>query len=780
MQITGLRFKSGFISLYMIFLAVLFSDRTVSAKSYYVDMNASPNGDGSPQHPFRSIQKAADLLMAGDTCYIKGGIYPETVIPRYSGTFKQQTVFRPWGSTGKVVISGSDPINQADWVAHSPNIYKTSLLLKLGHENQVFRNDTMLVLARWPNVGEDLLFPTLSTMQKGTTANRIVDSLLPPYDLENAYVWVHAPEYWSNWTTDIVGFGRHHFDIVNRAPFQGAMKHNATEGAQYYLFGAFSMLDNDNEWYYDETTGTLYIYATSDSPSLGNIRVKQRKYAFDLADRRHIIIQDIEIHGASILTDERTSHVLLSGLRIYFPYHAEQANEQYGTQKEKGVVINGTNNVIQSCEIAYSSGCGVVLAGSYNHLVNSYIHDTDYIGTYASCVQLSGKRNIISHCTLTRSGRSVIDYSGMYQCIIQYNDLSYSGLLTSDLGVTYGTVIEGGNSEIRYNWFHDNKGVHRNVGLYYDHGTQNIVTHHNVVWGSDLSALMINHYAHYHLVYHNNFSAVQYGFRSRWGNKYLPSLQGSEFYNNIFSGPVDITASDYVWRHNLIGYDMLIDDKYLSAGSSAVDSGIPIEGINDKYIGSAPDIGAYESGGHLWHVGHNFDVDPIVDTAFSLPRHRNLIENAAFEHEDHLKPWSVTAGSVAVQSGYKNQTTPDTARLRMGKYSLMLKDTAQIEQQIFDLEPNSTYRFAGFFRLDPGERAVLGVRKDDGQEVLGSVIYPSNNFWVESVLEFMTDPDVDTVHVFVKRLPGNQGNVFVDDFGLILKREDDKNVEEER
>ena len=255
-----------------------------------------------------------------------------------------------------------------------------------------------------------------------------------------------------------------------------------------------------------------------------------------------------------------------------------------------------------------------MLAGESNSVVNCYIHDTDYIGTYASCVQLYGKGNVLSHCTLTRSGRTVLDYRGMYQALVQYNDMSHSGLLTSDLGLTYGNVIEGGNSEVRYNWLHDNDDDHVDMGLYYDHGTQNIISHHNVVWGVGYSAFLINFYGYYHLVYNNSFSADKNGFRSAWGNKYPPDLYGCRFFNNIFSGICYTSADNYAWGYNYAEYKDLIDNKYLPGDSSLIDQALPIAGINDDYSGNSPDPGAYESEGYKWIPGHDFDNPPVVNT----------------------------------------------------------------------------------------------------------------------------------------------------------------------
>ena len=38
-------------------------------------------------------------------------------------------------------------------------------------------------------------------------------------------------------------------------------------------------------------------------------------------------------------------------------------------------------------------------------------------------------------------------------------------------------------------------------------------------------------------------------------------------------------------------------DGYPAAGSAALDAGVAIAGITDGFLGKAPDLGAYESGG---------------------------------------------------------------------------------------------------------------------------------------------------------------------------------------
>jgi len=754
-----------------IILAIVFALTclTTTGKDYYVRSNVTHSGKGTETAPFKTIQEAALIMKPGDHCYIGEGVYPETIKPSNSGTPGAPITFQPWHQNDKVQITGLNSINLEDWISDGKNRYMTKIKLELGHENQVFRDGRMLHLACWPNQGEDFLSPALSEMEEGTTPGLIIDSSLPDYDFTNANVWVHAPKYWSNWTTEVIAYTKGRLQIKNNAPFPGPSQHVATKKAQYYAFGILDALDSENEWFYQEKNEILYLFRGTNTTSLGNISYKKRLDAFILNDKSYVTIRNLEIRGASIKTNINSNHILLDGLRILYPYHSSQANNTYGNQLSKGIQLIGKNCTLQNSEIAFSSGSGVVLDGEYNKVINCYIHDTDYIGTYASCVQLGGKGNMVSHCTLTRSGRSVIDYSGMYQALIQYNDLSHSGLLTSDLGITYGNIIEGGNSEIRYNWLHDNDDTHLDMGLYFDHGTQNIISHHNVIWGIDHVGLIINHYGYFHLVYNNTFVSQQSGFRSKWGNKYGPDLYGCRFSNNIFSGPAETTADNYVWSHNMTDYKEMRENRYLKSNSVAIDRGIPIKGITTNFVGSFPDVGAYEYNGRNWVPGHNFEKFPEVDTIRTNPAHRNMLANSAFEHEDHLFPWEKGKGEVSIVKGTKGQTTPDTASVRMGRWSVKLGQGAEISQTVTGLASDTWYEFSGFLKVEKDGNGFLGVYDNDSNLEHHSVSISGNEpKWNRGVVRFKTGLKGTGVKVYVKNDSRSEKEIFADDLGLIM------------
>src|SRR5688500_14247788 len=58
----------------------------VLLSSYFVSTAGNDAHAGSASAPFRTIQRAADVAQPGDTVFVRGGTYRETVTPRRSGT----------------------------------------------------------------------------------------------------------------------------------------------------------------------------------------------------------------------------------------------------------------------------------------------------------------------------------------------------------------------------------------------------------------------------------------------------------------------------------------------------------------------------------------------------------------------------------------------------------------------------------------------------------------------------------------------------------------------
>src|SRR5437867_10937633 len=61
------------------FTLSLLISTVAEAATYYVATNGSDSNPGTISSPFRTVKKGTDILVAGDTLYIRGGNYGETI-----------------------------------------------------------------------------------------------------------------------------------------------------------------------------------------------------------------------------------------------------------------------------------------------------------------------------------------------------------------------------------------------------------------------------------------------------------------------------------------------------------------------------------------------------------------------------------------------------------------------------------------------------------------------------------------------------------------------------
>ena len=147
------------------------------ARDYYVSPTGSDaSGDGSQGRPWRTIQKAADTMSAGDTCHVLDGEYAEMVRPARSGSAGQFISFVAEGQPS--TLNGTRRIT--GWTVHSGNIWKASVAWDFG---ELFVDRQRMVLARWPNLTTgDIYRPNFyqATANGGKTSIIDADHLTQP------------------------------------------------------------------------------------------------------------------------------------------------------------------------------------------------------------------------------------------------------------------------------------------------------------------------------------------------------------------------------------------------------------------------------------------------------------------------------------------------------------------------------------------------------------------------------------------------------------------------
>ena len=89
---------------------------------YYVNCNASRDGNGSKVMPFRQINDAAKIALPGDEVIVAPGIYREYVNPLNAGTEENRIVYRSEQPLG-AVITGAEILT--GWTKYEGNVWTT-------------------------------------------------------------------------------------------------------------------------------------------------------------------------------------------------------------------------------------------------------------------------------------------------------------------------------------------------------------------------------------------------------------------------------------------------------------------------------------------------------------------------------------------------------------------------------------------------------------------------------------------------------------------------------
>jgi hypothetical protein len=609
-------------------------------EGYFVSSQGSDDNPGTIKQPFKTIQKCADAVQPGSTCWIRKGTYREMVRPQ-SGTESKPITFAAYKEE-QVTISGTELVT--DWSKDRDAIYRAKIDLPVdGYSdtgffaNQIFVGGKMMPEARLPNLSpeQDFLRPNLlggGIESLGGTTAKIQNEAIP----ELTEGWKGGRVWANEWYTTRTG------EITGGTPKQLLAEMTAAweRGAYwFYLFGKRELLDDRNEWFYDGNNQQLYFWSADEAPK--TVEVKQRNLAFDLSDRSFITVRNLNLFANTITTSDRSSGIIIDGVRAKYVSHhmtlppppeSEKAYESDDAMflaahaHDTGIQLRGSNNVLKNSVIDWSSGNGVLLEGNNHQVINNIIVNTNYQATYAAPVRINGNGHQISHNTIKRTGRDAINFdwhtagTDGRNLEISYNDISEFGMLSTDLGAIYVCChinLEGGS--INHNWIHDAQSFSPfwgTRGIYLDLETFNSTVHHNVVWnlnGSDHNyGIVAGSPRGYDRVFNNTFLGKVWleGENVEARNNIFAaseSIAAKSTSNNLFiDTDAKFTRSPQAETKSLSGTTV---DFTLQKDSPAIDVGIEIPQITADFTGKSPDVGAYEHNTPAWKAGSSLKYD---------------------------------------------------------------------------------------------------------------------------------------------------------------------------
>ena len=599
---------------------LLFLVWNTNAASFYVSTNGVDSNPGTLTQPLRTIQDAANRAQPGDTIFIRGGTYRETVVPARSGSDNAPITFTPYENES-VLISGADIVAAENWTQVSNSIYQASVTCVLNDGNQVFMDGQMMIEARFPNTTLDVSHP-VKLVAEGAGSEGIRDEAIGV--ITNATL-SQPPGYWIGAKLNIV-LGKvwcaETVRVTDSGPgwlrfhYNQAEDYQPAAGNPFFLTGKASQLDAPGEWFYDSARRTLRLQTpNSDSPAQHRVETKARQYAFDLRGKSHIVVRGLEIFAATVVMDERSDHNLLDGLTARYVSHYSELERWRTGLTDSGIILNGESNVLQNCVIAFSAGNGVAMSGNGNIVSNNVIQDVDYSGGVGAGINTGGgcRGAVIVRNTIYDVGHRMIDMGHLKHGFIAYNDLSHGGLQVTDFGGIYAAATDGESTRICYNQIHDtdapSSGLSRpnnSKGIYLDNGSSNYVVDHNVTWNVD-KALVLNSREGKAEINRNNLiiNNTLAGAGWSYGWKNCPS-PGTFIANNIFLAKAEPGVGATV-SHNLFPNT---DPRFvpgtrfeLQADSPARRAGLAHEPYAAAKNGIAPDLGAFAYGVPAWTAG---------------------------------------------------------------------------------------------------------------------------------------------------------------------------------
>ena len=468
-------------ALVVIVLAMIWIQGVVSlqAREFFVATTGDDGNAGNREAPFRTLQKAVTVLKAGDVCTLRRGRYHEVVsLNGLQGTAEKPIVIRSFPDEW-AILDGTIPI-RSKWSRHNGYIWKTTLDQDIW---QLFVDKKNMTLARWPNSrywsehfwDQSKSWALSEDVKKGYADGTMVDADLASLQvsLVGGVVVINS-DRWRSRAGTIVS----HKPRSDRFEFT-KVKDFAARGSHYYFVTALSLLDAEDEWFYDTSNKTLYLYSETD-PGLREVhgRVIDASLVHSRPPRKRNKKQKLPSGGKALSAAE---HVVLDRLAFYASrvnlpsvQHLTIQNSHFmysvASMRTLGSAADGKFNQFEACHhlklvnntFQFCDGKSLMANHADNALIeNCLFYMIDFAclagGSNSYTVQMEGGRNpVYRRNEINTAGASEgLRISGPPDApaLTEYNYHTRCGLMQTD-----GASIQyppGGNvnSINRYNWF---------------------------------------------------------------------------------------------------------------------------------------------------------------------------------------------------------------------------------------------------------------------------------------------------------------------------------------
>ena len=618
------------IRIFILFFILCFVS-SVTAKNCFVSKSGSNSNSGTIEKPFKTIQFAINQLKNGEKCYVREGVYREKVTFFKSGKRNQPLYLLNYKNE---TVTIAPRIVNKKWRLFKKNIYRIPWKSNI---YQLFINGKPTMQACFPNIIEgDMNTNSWGDMIAYPDKTVILKGLSKFSNLKKChFIGLHTKGLVSI-NGDIVDQKDDEITLKNDGFYwDEKFKNNYLGRGKGFITGSLQFLDHPGEWFFDGNY--LYLWSSNGYPNKLQITIRENIYNLITDYKSNIIIKGVNLFGCSFSAKNTKNISFLNG-QILFPTPFFHPKSGFDITGGEGVEISGSNNKIQNCYIAHSWGNGLTIKGNNHTIKNCIIYDCDWMAIDCAPLYALGKNHSISHNTFSRSARSVLVLGDFEHGKISFNEISESGILCDDLGLLYCYYNDGKQTQISYNWFHDNHAPYYGSGIYLDNGHKNFNVHHNVVWNCFL-AMSINEPCENDIIAHNTFFQNKYSM-SCWPQRKTGNLN-IRTYNNLtdsklkssihqdFHGSIKDSnfVCDNIYIHLQDPNDHLFN---LKDNSTLIDKGV-IYKKPFPFRNKRPDIGAYENGKESWIAGSNLKISNLLYSTTSYSEYNTIVKKPYIE-----------------------------------------------------------------------------------------------------------------------------------------------------
>ena len=401
-------------------LLLLFAFNANAQTTYYVSKAGSDANNGtSTSTPWQTIAKVnSHTFSSGDIVLFKKG---DTFVGNIT-TNSDGVTYDSYGSGNLPIITGL--VSVTSWTNLGSNIWEsTSSVSTLPALNIVLINGINTKAGQYPN--------DFGVYQSHSGNNSITSSILNSSDTDwtGADVFIRINDFYQVKRTIASHSG-------GTLTYSGS-DYEPEDGNGYFITDDPRTLDQQNEWYYNPSTGKIRIYSTS-SPT--GVQVPTQNSLF-YCKNESITLQNISFIGAadtavafyaspySTIQNVSVKYVGLTGIHLDYTVDGTIANNTVSNCNDVGISAGGADvtisgNTIDSIGVLWNeNGCGIILNSDLHTVTGNIITNLGRYGIQDAYGYGTTQNNYIDKYCLkandaggfytngSRTGERIIDHN---------------------------------------------------------------------------------------------------------------------------------------------------------------------------------------------------------------------------------------------------------------------------------------------------------------------------------------------------------------------------------